>query len=326
MQHPILRCGISVLATSLIVLANDASAFRMIQNTGVGTFSAGAAVTCTNPTGFTHWGVSNTTWYLNPARQGAGKQTAIQNSLSAWTGVSPAGYTLSYGGTTSAGLSGTDGLNTLLWKKSGLCAGNCLAITLLTLQAGQVITDVDVQFNDRYSWQTNGSNVDTQAVATHEVGHGMGIHHTELTSTPRPTMYAAYFGTDGRTLESDDSAALNCAHDRYPPSAPARDRAIGMSESLPLASVQPITLSTRVSSGATLVRFSLPVDDAVRLDIVDASGRLVTTLAEGTRHAGDHELAWNGSTSWGTAAQSGIYFARLSTSEGNQSAKVLLLH
>jgi hypothetical protein len=29
-------------------------------------------------------------------------------------------------------------------------------------------------------------------------------------------MYAAYFGTDGRTLEGDDQSALQCAQSHYP--------------------------------------------------------------------------------------------------------------
>ncbi|HYH44197.1 MAG TPA: matrixin family metalloprotease, partial [Thermoanaerobaculia bacterium] len=95
------------------------------------------------------------------------------------------------------------------------CTGNCLAITALVLQSGQVIVETDVSFNSNVSWNTNGSNYDVQAVAAHEFGHALGIHHTQLTGTPRPTMYASYFGTDGRTLATDDQQALQCAESRY---------------------------------------------------------------------------------------------------------------
>ena len=37
-----------------------------------------------------------------------------------------------------------------------------------------------------------------------------------MSSNPRPTMYASYIGTIGRTLESDDRQALQCAQQRYP--------------------------------------------------------------------------------------------------------------
>lgn len=205
----------AALAAVTLLASSPSWAFRMIQNTSVGRVSAGAAVSCNASGGFTHWTNANIPWYHNTSGQGALKATAIQDSLAAWTNVASAKHNLSYAGTTSAGFV-TDGLNTMVWARGNGCTGTCLAITALVLTSGQVIVETDISFNSRYTWNTNGSNYDTQAVATHELGHALGIHHTELTSTPRPTMYASYFGTDGRTLEADDNAALQCAESHYP--------------------------------------------------------------------------------------------------------------
>jgi len=313
--------GLIAIALAVAVLPQAAFAFRMIQNTGVGTFSAGAAVPCNAAGGFTHWGGTTTTWYLNEARQGAGKAGAVQGALSAWTGA-PASYVLNYGGTTTTGMSGSDGRNTLLWRKNGLCAGNCLAVTALTLASGQVITDVDIQFNDRVSWQTSGGNYDTQAVAAHEVGHGMGIHHTELSSTPRPTMYAYYFGTDGRTLESDDRAALDCADNRY--FVPGGNDLRPAGETAPNGPAGGLALSARRRDGVNLLRFSLQKPEAVKLEIYTVSGRHLTTLIDGRRGAGDHEIAWDGTSDTGPVG-SGVYFARLTTTAGEAKAKLFAL-
>lgn len=202
-----------LLALAIVALATPAHAFRMIQNTSVGRVSAGAAVACNASGGFTHWSNKNITWFLNPSGQGAGKSAALDAALASWN-TAAAEHNLSNGGSTGAGYA-TDGVNTILFARGNGCTGNCLALTALVLQAGQVIVETDVSFNSRYAWNTNGSDIDFQAVCTHELGHTLGIHHTELTSTPRPTMYATYFGTTGQTLEADDTAAIACSESRY---------------------------------------------------------------------------------------------------------------
>lgn len=206
-----------VFAATLLaagLAATPSFAYRMIQNTSVGRVSAGAAVTCSASGGFTHWNIRNISWFHNTANQGSGKQTALQNAMASWTGVASANHVLTYAGTTTSGWS-TDGRNTLLWANGNGCTGSCLALTALVLQSGQVIVETDVTFNNTVTWTTSGSNYDTESVALHELGHALGIHHTNLTSTPRPTMYAIYFGSGGRSLETDDRSALQCAESRY---------------------------------------------------------------------------------------------------------------
>lgn len=203
-----------LVAAGLVVVAAPSEAYRMIQNTGVGRFSAGAAVPCNSAGGFTHWNIRNINWYHNTANKGSGKGTALTNALAVWTNVTNANHVLTYAGTTTAGFV-TDNRNTVLWANGNGCTGSCLAITALVLQAGQVIVETDISFNNNVNWTTTGAQYDTQAVAAHEFGHALGIHHTESTSATRPTMYAFYFGSAGRTLEADDRSALQCAESRY---------------------------------------------------------------------------------------------------------------
>src|SRR5688572_21495375 len=161
--------ALALAAAGMIASAVPSHAYRMIQNTGVGRFSAGAAVSCSNSGGFTHWNIRSINWYHNTAGQGSGKGTALQGALNVWTNVTSANHVLTYAGTTTAGFV-TDNRNTVLWASGNGCTGNCLAITALVLQSGQVIVETDISFNSNVAWNTNGSNYDVQAVAAHEFG------------------------------------------------------------------------------------------------------------------------------------------------------------
>jgi hypothetical protein len=211
MRKTILRAAL--VAVAIAAVAVPSYAFRMIQNTSVGRVSAGAAVACNASGGFTHWASGAISWRLNTSGQGSNKAAALQSAISAWD-AAKSDQQISYGGTTSAGFQ-TDGVNTVLFARGNGCNGNCLAITALVLSSGQVITETDISFNSRYAWNINGSDYDFQSTATHELGHTLGIHHTEISGSPHPTMYAYYFGTDGRTLENDDRSAASCSDQRY---------------------------------------------------------------------------------------------------------------
>jgi hypothetical protein len=321
MLYPVV--AVVTICTELVTV-RDAAAYRMIQNTSPGRTSTGAKVTCDITGGFVHWNRTQVDVRLNAAGQGgkAGVPTAIQHALAAWTAVTPANYQLSYAGTTPAGFS-TDGINTILWSTGNGCAGSCLAITALVLTTGQVIQEADVSFNDAYVWNTNGSDYDVEAIAAHELGHCMGIHHTEITKPRnRPTMYTAYFGLEGRTLESDDRDALNCAYNRYLLASIMADDAGGGPE----GGVEPgsgVALRSRVRDGHATLRYALSRPGDVRLDVFDVAGRRITTLVSGTRGSGEHEVAWGGETRSGFVRR-GVYFARLETPEGHDIATILL--
>jgi hypothetical protein len=312
------------IAGMVTIGAASAHAFRLIQNTMVGRTSSGFAVACSDAGGFAHWNSSSISWRLNTANQGAGKAAALQNAMASWNAVSPASYTLSYDGTGSGSFA-TDGTNTVLWASGNGCTGSCLAITALVLAAGQVITETDVSFNNAVTWNTDGSDYDTQAIATHELGHTLGVHHTEINKPRnRPTMYAYYFGTAGRTLEDDDKGALNCIYNRYPPTL-ATMTAGGPPELAQVAeAAEPaLRLSSRPRPGGAIVRFALQAPGQVRLEVFDVAGRKVVTLVDEFKAAGEHEIAWDGASSYGRAA-SGFYFARMSTAGGRVTTTVPL--
>jgi len=77
-------------------------------------------------------------------------------------------------------------------------------------------------------------------------------------------------------------------------------------------------------SSTTSISFSLVKAADVSLDIFDVSGRLVRTLESGHREAGSHTTTWNGQDEAGSRLANGVYYYRLSTSEG-VAAKTLTL-
>ena len=70
----------------------------------------------------------------------------------------------------------------------------------------------------------------------------------------------------------------------------------------------------------TTLRFNLPIQSDVRLDIFDALGRRVATLVDGTLPAGSHEQVWNASS-----LSSGVYISRLVTPNGVFVQKLTLI-
>lgn len=65
------------------------------------------------------------------------------------------------------------------------------------------------------------------------------------------------------------------------------------------------------SRGALDVEFAVPRAGEVSLDLHDAAGRRVTTIAAGWHAAGVHRARWSGRSETGTPAAPGVYFLRL---------------
>jgi len=62
----------------------------------------------------------------------------------------------------------------------------------------------------------------------------------------------------------------------------------------------------------TSIGFTLPSAGAATVELFDAGGRRVVTLARTTFAAGPHRLAWDGRAESGAPAPPGLYFARVS--------------
>jgi hypothetical protein len=75
---------------------------------------------------------------------------------------------------------------------------------------------------------------------------------------------------------------------------------------------------------ATTIRFDLPVGSLVHLDVFDAQGRRVATLANGFYPAGYHAVTWNPSSGVDAQAGPGVYFYRIHAGGYTERRKMVL--
>jgi hypothetical protein len=139
---------------------------------------------------------------------GDGGVTAVVGAIRAW-GI------ISSSTTSSAAVRGSAPATIMLNTNGGVCTGNCLAATLTGYYISQAgddrIYDADVYTNTSqplYSSRESGCSgeYDIDSIMTHEVGHVIGIGHSNVSgATMYPSISAC--NTAPRSLASDDIAA-----------------------------------------------------------------------------------------------------------------------
>ncbi len=75
----------------------------------------------------------------------------------------------------------------------------------------------------------------------------------------------------------------------------------------------------------TWISFELQKQSEIQISISDLSGRTVRKLYCGSKHAGFHQLKWDGCNQNGYVVPSGIYFVRFTNSEIIQTQKIMLV-
>ena len=75
----------------------------------------------------------------------------------------------------------------------------------------------------------------------------------------------------------------------------------------------------------TRITYSLSSSARAVIEIIDATGALVTRLDQGTKTAGTHSTTWNGRDAHGKALASGVYFYRLAGIPEVSARKMVLL-
>jgi hypothetical protein len=78
-------------------------------------------------------------------------------------------------------------------------------------------------------------------------------------------------------------------------------------------------------SAHTVIRYALPTQANVKLNIYDVTGRKVKTLVNGTVGAGYHNVNWDARDDWGRRVSSGTYFVKFDAEDHTDTRKLTLL-
>jgi len=144
----------------------------------------------------------------------AGAELALQSAAATWTAVSGKNFAVNYAGTTTTTHPGINGANEITWNNLGW---GILAQTI-GWGSGDTITEVDIAFNNNYTWSTDtttpAGKFDVQTVALHELGHWLNLRdlYGNVTGFPQDTTKAMFgYGSAAeikRTLHADDQAGI----------------------------------------------------------------------------------------------------------------------
>lgn len=77
---------------------------------------------------------------------------------------------------------------------------------------------------------------------------------------------------------------------------------------------------------ATRIAFSLASPANARLEVLDAAGRRVHTLARGAMPAGSQSVSWDGRSERGSRVPAGVYFVRLTTPQRDFTTRLSVVN
>lgn len=141
----------------------------------------------------------------------ANEYEAVQRGFDVWVQTPGTAIMAQYLGTTNSRAVAPNHQNVLKWEDGNRFDfdKNVIAACYYWYE-GTVMKDFDIVFNNRdFAWSTTGEagKMDVGHIATHEIGHALGLGHTDVTGAVMgPT--AAYGDTSHRWLKSDDSLGI----------------------------------------------------------------------------------------------------------------------
>jgi hypothetical protein len=92
-----------------------------------------------------------------------------------------------------------------------------------------------------------------------------------------------------------------------------------------ISKVTRLQITPNPFSNTTTISFSLPFSQKVSIQIFDAAGRSIQTLANAEMQGGAHQLIWDAKGENGSAVSAGIYFLRMKTGNYSETKKLIIV-
>jgi len=183
------------------------------------------------------WGRNEVGFYINPQNadvSASAAEAAVVSAMNAWSTAGSAFHFL-YVGRSNDTTVGYDNKNVIIFRPDG--DGSAIARTY-SWSSGSSIVDADVIFYDgpfTYFTGTSGCGssgygVYVEDVAAHELGHALGLLHTDVADATMVSGYAAC-SMDKRSLASDDVAGLQALYSAVSVQPPAAPSGLGVAAS-----------------------------------------------------------------------------------------------
>ncbi len=142
----------------------------------------------------------------------------LHDAFNVWCDVPTTAIDCEYQGMTAIDKIAADSTNMLKWAKGKdwPLGGNVVAVCYVWSNQINAITDFDIVFNNKnWGWSTTGQSgrMDVGNIATHEVGHALGMDHSEIQDA---AMWHKVKQGDisNRTLHPDDSTGISVLYPR----------------------------------------------------------------------------------------------------------------
>lgn len=215
---------LAVFMIALVVVASPAHAYLQLT-----TSANGQTVTL-------RWGTTPVRWFATdrgvPGVTASDFQRAVERGFATWEAVPTAAIRFAFAGFTSAEPFDEDGVSAIGFlsrpELERVLGATGFVVDTIT---GEIV-ESDIFFNSSFAWSTaaggEAGRFDLQSVATHEIGHFLGLGHSALGETElQPggarrvlasgaVMFPIAFGTANtadRELQADDIAGVS---DLYP--------------------------------------------------------------------------------------------------------------